>query len=87
MPKKQDETIYEADFTETTADVDTENEEEVEQKTETSLVLADSLKPLDPTSDTKMSTSVLKAVLIIIALTALLVLAGLYLRGLQLAAA
>jgi hypothetical protein len=87
MPKKQDEKIYEADFTETTTDTDAENEEETQQKTNMSLVLADSLKPLDPTSDTKPSTSVLKAVLIIIALTALLVLAGLYLRGLQLAAA
>lgn len=83
MPKKQDEKIYDAEFTETSAEKESEDSAD---STKNSLVIADTLSPLDPTQDTDSSSGLNTAsFLVIIAAIALLILAALYLRGLQLA--
>jgi hypothetical protein len=82
MPEKQDETIYDAEFTEISAEDDPTDTTE---DTEKSLVIADTLKPLDPTQDTDGSSRSGTQTLVIISVIVLLVLAALYLRGLQLA--
>lgn len=91
MTKKQtNDTIYDAEFTESstgeleTAEVD--NSEDVKD-TESSLVIADPLKPLSPTqAEGNGFSGNIKSLLITVAVIAVLLLAALYLRGLQLAA-
>jgi len=83
MPKKQDETIYDAEFTETSADDEPDSSSD---DTDKSLVIADTLSPLDPTESADTSAKLnVKSLLLLVGVIALLAIAALYLRGLQLA--
>lgn len=87
MTKQEtDDTIYDAEFTESpTSEPETIDSEEGAD-TDNSLVIADPLKPLSPenTEEGKFGVSI-KQVLIVTAVIAALILVALYLRGLQLA--
>ncbi len=88
MAKKQtDNTIHDAEFTETPAGESEEVENDEATETNNSLVIASPLKPLNLGQAESDSFSIsVKSLLITVAVIAVLLLAALYLRGLQLAA-
>lgn len=88
MPKKQtEETIYDAEFTESPAEKKEPDQLTSEKDADKELVTARSSTPADPEqSVSDRGNFTLKNILITLAVIALFTLAALYVRGLQLAA-
>lgn len=88
MPKKQtEETIYDAEFTESSAEERNSGASGTNENANKELVTAKSSTPADPEQSLSSEGNVaLKNILITVAAIALFTLAALYVRGLQLTA-